>query len=305
MEDRKKALREAFGAFMTGITVVTTRTDDGAPVGFTANSFSSVSLDPALLLVSIAKSSSNFETFAGTGHFAINVLAESQKDISNTFARPSPDRFAGLDWQLSEQGSPVLSGSSAWFDCCMHQVVDAGDHAILIGRVMNFESAGYAGLGYYRGGYFTPAALSTEVIAGPKVVLNAIVAHDNKVLLEQNADKTWALPAIELGPQGADEALNHLLNQFQPEASASFVYAVYHHAANQHQYISFLCNTPLSQPLQGCYVDLDALEDWPMADSAQVAMLARYRRESQVKTYGLYRGSHEAGVVKEMLNQEF
>lgn len=304
MEDRKKALREAFGAFMTGITVVTMRTNDGTPIGFTANSFSSVSLDPALLLVSIAKSSSSFEAFSETKNFAINVLAESQKDISNTFARPSTDRFAGLDWQLSEHGSPLLGGSSAWFDCCMHQVVDAGDHAILIGRVLSFESAGYAGLGYYRGGYFTPAKSSTEVIAGPKVVLNAIIAHDNKVLLEQTSEETWALPAIEVGPQGADEALNTLLQHFQPEASASFVYAVYHHTVNQHQYISFLCNTPINQPLRGCYVDLDALEDWPMPDPAQKSMLTRYRRESQIKTYGLYRGNHETGVVKEMFNKE-
>ena len=150
-----RELRDAFGSFMTGVTVVTTCKDDGTPLGFTANSFASVSLDPALLLVSIAKTSSNYNNFANASHFAINILAEEQKDISNTFARPSDDRFANLAWTKSASHNPIIDQVSAWFDCTTYQVVDAGDHAILIGKVEDFGSAGFAGLGYYRGAYFT------------------------------------------------------------------------------------------------------------------------------------------------------
>lgn len=104
---------------MTGVTVVTTHDPDGNPIGFTANSFTSVSLDPPLVLVCIANSSSNYAAFEQAEGFAVNVLAEDQKGVSNTFARPVEDRFAAVSWQQGPQGSPVFEGVSAWFDCSM------------------------------------------------------------------------------------------------------------------------------------------------------------------------------------------
>jgi flavin reductase (DIM6/NTAB) family NADH-FMN oxidoreductase RutF len=101
-----RALRDAFGCFMTGVTVVTTVDAAGTPQGFTANSFSSVSLDPPLLLVSLANSSRNLDSFAKGAGFAVNILAEGQKDISATFARPSEDRFANLYWRKGPVGNP-------------------------------------------------------------------------------------------------------------------------------------------------------------------------------------------------------
>lgn len=145
-----RALRDAFGAFMT---VVTAQAADGKPRGFTANSFSSVSLDPPLLLVSIEKSSSNFEVFTKADGFAVNILSEGQKPISNIFSSPVQDRFSGADWHLGPQGAPILAGVSAWFDCALHQCVDAGDHTILLGRVAAFHAGTAAGLGNY-GIYF-------------------------------------------------------------------------------------------------------------------------------------------------------
>src|SRR5262249_16136862 len=155
----------------------------------------------------IAKTSSNYQAFSSTGHFAINILAEGQKDLSNTFARPSDDRFANVDWQMSENRNPLLGDVSAWFDCTTHAGIDAGDHALISGKVEAFHSAGYAGLGYYRGGYFTPAKVSAEVIAGPKVIVSAIIARDDKVLLTRTADNKWSLPSKQIGTEGADKAL--------------------------------------------------------------------------------------------------
>jgi flavin reductase (DIM6/NTAB) family NADH-FMN oxidoreductase RutF len=297
-----RELRDAFGAFMTGVTIVTTARDDGQPLGFTANSFSSVSLDPALLLVSIAKTSSNLQTFSTAGHFAINILAEGQTELSNRFARPSENRFANVGWHLSAHRNPLIDDVSAWFDCTTHEVIDAGDHAIIIGKVEAFHSAGYAGLGYYRGGYFTPAKLSTEVIAGPKVVVSAIIARDDKVLMIRTAEGKWTLPAKEIGREGADKALAELFRQYQPDASASFIYSVYNNTETHYQYISFLCSAPDEAAAAGEFVSLDDLDADAFQDSALASMLERYRKESQLKSYGLYFGDHSTGTVRPLLS---
>ena len=110
-----RALRDAFGCFMTGVTVVTTLDADGKPLGFTANSFSSVSLDPPLLLVSIANSSGNLGAFVSGKGFAVNILGEGQKEVSGTFARPSADRFAQTYWRHGPIGSPLIAGVALQF----------------------------------------------------------------------------------------------------------------------------------------------------------------------------------------------
>ncbi|TVT79795.1 flavin-dependent trigonelline monooxygenase reductase component [Acinetobacter colistiniresistens] len=298
-----RELRDAFGSFMTGVTVVTTCKEDGTPLGFTANSFASVSLDPALLLVSIAKTSSNYNNFAKATHFAINILAEEQKDISNIFARPSDDRFANLAWTKSLIHNPLIDDVSAWFDCTTYQVVDAGDHAILIGKVENFASAGFAGLGYYRGGYFTPAKLSAEVITGPKVVISAIIGHENKILLVKTDAQKWTIPHVVVGKEGADQALETIFEHYQSDASASFIYSVYENVETQQQYISFLCNTPVDEARNGTFVDLEQLEQYEFVDSALESMLLRYRKENQLKTYGVYYGNQESGTVRQIVKE--
>ncbi|MEQ1141936.1 flavin-dependent trigonelline monooxygenase reductase component [Acinetobacter soli] len=298
-----RELRDAFGSFMTGVTVVTTCKDDGTPLGFTANSFASVSLDPALLLVSIAKTSSNYHNFADASHFAINILAEEQKDVSNTFARPSDDRFAHLAWTKSEYRNPLIDGVSAWFDCTTYQVVDAGDHAILIGKVENFTSAGFAGLGYYRGAYFTPAKSSTDVISSMKVMMMALIGHENKILLEQTADHKWALPHLMVEKDGAEKALEKIFATYQPEASPSFIYSVYDDITTQQQYIAFLCNTPVATAHRGQFVDLNDLEKLTFVDSALQSMLMRYRKENYLKTYGVYYGNHTSGTVRQIVKE--
>ncbi|WP_438397279.1 flavin reductase [Caballeronia sp. DA-9] len=281
---------------MTGVTIVTTMRGD-QPLGFTANSFSSVSLDPALLLVSIAKSSSNYQTFSTVGHFAINVLAEGQKDLSNTFARPSDDRFASVDWRLSANENPLIEGVSAWFDCTFHAVIDAGDHALLLGKIKDFDSAGSAGLGYYRGGYFTPATTATQVIAGPKVVVSAIIARDDKVLLSKTPKNKWTLPSKEIGKEGTDKALADIFSRYQREASANFIYSAYNNTETHYQYISFLCSAPHDLAALGEFVNLNDLQPDAFENSALASMLERYRCERQLQRYGTYFGDHSQGTV--------
>ncbi|QHG88046.1 MULTISPECIES: flavin reductase family protein [Xanthomonas] len=299
-----KELRDAFGSFMTVVTIVTTVTADGEPIGFTANSFSSVSLDPPLLLVSIACTSGNFENFTGAERFAVNILAEAQTEASNTFARRHPDRFASVTWSSSARGNPVLEDVSAWFDCTMHKVVEAGDHAILIGLVEDFHAAGRPGLGYYRGGYFTPAKIASEVIADAKMLISAIIAHENRVLLVAAPSGGYTLPTVATGNEGADAALERIFARYQRGASANFVYSVYTDTRTQQQFVAFLCSTPYASATDGIYVELKDVPGLDIPDAAIKSMLQRYCRERELKTYGTYYGDHTHGVVKELIGRE-
>jgi flavin reductase (DIM6/NTAB) family NADH-FMN oxidoreductase RutF len=145
-----RSLRDAFGRFATGVTVVTTTTSEG-PVGFTANSFSSLSLDPPLVLWSPAKSSRRFGAFAGAGHYAIHVLADDQTGLIQRFTR-SGEGFTGLEHSLTGEGLPVLS-ALARFDCAAHAMHDGGDHAILVGRVLRVTVRDGAPLVFSQGRY--------------------------------------------------------------------------------------------------------------------------------------------------------
>lgn len=149
-----RALRDAFGAFMTGVTIVTAAGRDG-PAGLTANSFTSVSLTPPLLLVCVNGASRSLGAIRDAGGFAVNILAETQRDLSNRFAGRAEDRFDGVDWRAGPVGGPILAGVCGWFDCRLHDEVMAGDHVVLIGRVEGFDHVGGAPLGYARGDYFS------------------------------------------------------------------------------------------------------------------------------------------------------
>ncbi|QKZ04138.1 p-hydroxyphenylacetate 3-hydroxylase reductase component [Pseudomonas eucalypticola] len=148
-----RSFRRALGNFATGVTVVTAATEDGRKVGVTANSFNSVSLDPPLILWSIDKRSSSHEVFEQASHFAVNILAADQIDLSNNFARPKDDRFAEIEFEPGEGGAPVFADCSARFHCEKYQQVDGGDHWIMIGKVVNFDDFGRSPLLYHQGAY--------------------------------------------------------------------------------------------------------------------------------------------------------
>ncbi|WP_234053015.1 MULTISPECIES: flavin reductase family protein [unclassified Xanthobacter] len=136
VEAERRALRRSLSLYATGVCVVTTLAPEGEKVGLTVNSFASVSLDPPLVLWSLAKTSPRLSLFRGATHFAINVLSAAQEELCNRFARPGADRFAGLDLDAGAGGAPLLPGCLATFECARHEVVEGGDHIILIGRVV-------------------------------------------------------------------------------------------------------------------------------------------------------------------------
>ncbi|ABI78427.1 flavin reductase family protein [Hyphomonas neptunium ATCC 15444] len=130
-----RTLRDALGCFATGVTIMTASDASGQPVGLTANSFTSVSLDPPLLLACIAKTAASSEVFREAETFAVNVLHIGQQPTSIRFSRRDEDRFGATPWEPGLNGTPVLTGSLATFECARHAVHDGGDHIILIGQV--------------------------------------------------------------------------------------------------------------------------------------------------------------------------
>lgn len=152
------ALRKALGAFATGVTIVTTcesGTDGPTPTGFTANSFTSVSLSPPILLVCLAHTAAGYELFCATDTFAVNVLAADQQETAKVFATRGADKFANVAWHPGTRGAPLIDGSLARFDCAMHERVTAGDHDILLGRVLGFSRHEGPALVYHAGNFAT------------------------------------------------------------------------------------------------------------------------------------------------------
>jgi 3-hydroxy-9,10-secoandrosta-1,3,5(10)-triene-9,17-dione monooxygenase reductase component len=146
------SFRAVLGHFATGITVITAM-DDGEPVGIAANSFTSVSLEPPLVLFCAAKSSSTWPRIRNAGHFMVNVLHEHQEEISRLFAQKGVDRFSRIGWRAGDRG-PILDDVHAYLDCTIEAVHDAGDHEIVVGRVHQLGLDAKAGpLLFYQGRY--------------------------------------------------------------------------------------------------------------------------------------------------------
>ncbi|MCM3569478.1 flavin reductase family protein [Neobacillus mesonae] len=138
-EERQDLFKQVMGNYPTGVTIVTTKTQDGTPVGLTVNSFASVSLDPLLLLWSIDHGVSSIKAFTKGGKFAVHVLAENQAELCQTFARKNVDRFSKCSWNLSSNGLPILEGTLGVFECQTYKAVEAGDHTVLIGEVIDLK----------------------------------------------------------------------------------------------------------------------------------------------------------------------
>jgi flavin reductase (DIM6/NTAB) family NADH-FMN oxidoreductase RutF len=151
-------LRKALGSFGTGVTIVTTKSSDNRMVGVTANSFSSVSLEPAIVLWSLQKNSPSLSAYDHCGRFVINVLTLSQIDHSRRFASAVPDKFFGVDYRFGLAGLPVLEGCAAAFECLTVQRLDVGDHILYLGQVEAYQHQEQSALIYVQGKYARSAS---------------------------------------------------------------------------------------------------------------------------------------------------
>lgn len=153
--------RQVLGAFPTGVTVVTALGADGRPVGMAVGSFTSVSLDPPLIVYLPARTSTSFPRIRRASSFCVNVLGAHQQDLCRAFASKGGDKFAGVEWSPTPSGAPRLHGVEAWIDCTPYRITTAGDHFLVIGRVeaLDCTDAGHP-MVFHRGryGHVTPTA---------------------------------------------------------------------------------------------------------------------------------------------------
>ena len=151
----QREYRNAVGCFATGVTIVTTLDIDGDRIGITANSFTSLSLNPPLVLFCVDAKISSFEAFESCRHFNINVLTEDQMDMSNNFARSNEDKWDGVEHGSGENGCPVFDESVAVLECDKHAMYEGGDHLIMVGQVtkMIYQAGDCRPLLYYKGSY--------------------------------------------------------------------------------------------------------------------------------------------------------
>ncbi|MGC5700722.1 flavin reductase family protein [Pseudomonas sp. NFXW11] len=159
------SFRQALGHYASGITVITSHID-GEPIGFTCQSFYSVSTSPPLVSFSVMSGSASYPKIRQAGRFVVNILSGEQVRISNQFARRGTDKWHGVDWQESPLGNPIIAGSLHWLDCEIHAEHAAGDHLIVIGEVkaLNLQQADATQpLLYFKGQYCNLAAPSAKL----------------------------------------------------------------------------------------------------------------------------------------------
>ncbi len=286
-------LRKAFGTFMTGVTVVTTHTEEGIPVGFTANSFTSVSLDPPLVLVCPSKALTSLPAFDACKYFAINILAENQQDVANVFARPVEDRFSHVDWCDDKLGCPLFEGVTASFSCSVHDRISAGDHQLLIGRVEAFAVHDRPGLGYANGGYFS---LGLERFAAelPRASrashVGAIIEYQDQVLLTRS-DEGWRPPEVEIERRaGSRLILKDRLLKSGIDLHFGPVYSVFENKRGEFStYYRCHAHDDTTSDI-GEYVPIDALDQLTFATPAIADMMRRWVLERQHGVFRLFVG---------------
>jgi len=295
-----RELRRAFGTFLTGVTVVTTTGPDKTPVGFTANSYTSVSLDPPLLLVCPAKSLGSFKLFESCSHFAINILNESQQKVSNIFASSEEDRFSQVGWLEDPFGCPVFTDVCTSFSCSVYDRVNAGDHIILIGRVESFSTTGKSGLGYSPDGYFSlelERRAKSLNLREHRASVGAIIEHEGAVLLCRTPDGHEP-PSVNARHAGSTSAIQQLFQESGLEVQIGPVYSIYDNSETNEFITWYRCHAATANTGSlGDYVPVQQLSSLTYANGAIASMMQRYVTEKTTGVFGLYTGDETRGDV--------
>lgn len=299
-----RELRSAFGSFMTGVTIVTTAGVDGQPRGFTANSFTSVSLEPPLLMICIGKQAASMEVFRHAKGFAVNILSEAQKDTSVLFASKRPDKFEAAGWRAGPFGNPLIEGSAAWFDCARYQVIDAGDHIVLMGHIEAFSYSDANPLGYARGHYITLGLEQAAVNAASsasRTVVGAILENDSRLVLLPDPSRPNGLVLPEVGRHGhsgSASQLHELLQREGLDATLGFLFAVFENPGTREQCIYYRGEALLHARGRTVLADFEDIPWDRLPDEATCSMLRRYAAERKIGRFKVYSGDHRQGTVK-------
>ena len=304
-KNRSRNLRQALGSFPTGVTVVSCLDKDNNPLGFTANSFTSVSLDPQLISICIDKESFNIDTFSITEHFAVSILSESQQSISTTFATPNEERFKDIDWRSEDTGSPIISNAVAWFDCKTEQVVDAGDHLILIGKIISFDSSPKTPLMYLRGNYVNLGLEQKMLLAmeneNTEIIVGAIIEWRKKVFLLKNKNNgsLYFPSASRLGHIEDKQSLLGVLKNLNISINEHYLFSVFEKAEDKTSLIYYRAKAKEEvTALKDSFYDFDAIPFDKLTDEASRIMLKRYIKERELNAFGIFVGKESEGKVE-------
>lgn len=305
-----KGLRNAMGSFMTGVTIVTTETADGERRGFTANSFTTVSLDPPLVLICLAEKAESYEAFNKADIFAVNILHENQRESALRFASKRPNKFEGITATKGRFGAPILDGSICWFECAAHERIVAGDHLVLIGRIVDYASNEGRPLGYFRGGFVSPGLDEDRITAHAEAgaVVGCLATHDSSVMLMRRTGAgEWVLPQHSMVREGGGRPqakLKRMARALGSELTLSFLYAAFEHGTDDGVYIIYR-GTLDAPPAQDRFDDYEVRmfrqEEMPWDDIDTFlygALLRRYFDESSKARFGVYSRFDEQARVE-------
>lgn len=288
---------------MTGVTIITTTTEDGEPLGFTANSFTSVSLDPPLVLACIAKDANCSEVFTQAKRYAVNILAEEQQQLSNTFASPIEDRFENAAWTTKATGSPVFNDSAGWLDCTMHQTVDAGDHVILIGEVVAFDQSPRLPLGYFQGNYFS-VGMAQKALAAmgdkeAKTSIGIVIDRNRSMYLARDEQGKLDFPkATATSDDDAHEELDTYLATLGLSLDEKILFSVVEEETKGALAIYYRCHGEGKPKLDdGAFYEFDNIPWNELASTAVSVMVKRYIQERSHDVFGVYFGNEISGRV--------
>ncbi len=294
-----KAFRDVLGTFLTGVTVVTIFDDERRPRGLTANSFTSVSLDPPLILVCIAKGAGCYSILRGAERFGVNILGDWQTNISAAFASNSPHKFDGVEIDVMADGPPLIRNCLSVLDCARHDAFDAGDHVIVVGRVVGFASNSGSPLGYYRGRYMAlgEGAKALEQHGGDAIVVGSIVDDGGRILLSRlPQSQHWSIPTVPLrAGQYHRQVLPELLKRLGVRGDISLLFSVFQDKGDPHTTMVFrgdATDTAAESILpDGTTLRLfsEAEEPWKfVAGTSLPDVLKRYFRERAAARFGIY-----------------
>lgn len=301
-----REFRHAVGNFVTGVTVVTTMDAAGQPRGFTANSFTSVSLDPPLVLICVGNTASSYAAFNRCHGFTVNILGETQRNVSDVFATKAVDKFEHIEWSLGANGAPRIAGCLATLQCRVHERVQAGDHMVLIGEVLEVATKPQNPLVYGKGGYL-PIGVQQAAVSAPasnEIIAGCIAEHKGRLLLVRSKDGqegSWTLPHTSLleSEHGELTSLKTAFRKLGAVIEIGFLYSVFDGEQPGKVHIVYRgeLQTPPSETANSRLFELedlpwDAL--WPQQLSG---MLRRFIFERTIHQFGIYADGEGGGRV--------
>lgn len=305
--------RQALGSFLTGVTVVTTIDSDGNDRGITANSFTSVSLDPPLILFCVDRHAASYDAFTAAAGYAVHILGSHQQEVAKVFASKSPDKFAGLRVRRSTTGAAVLDNAHAVLDCVAHEIVSAGDHAVIIAQVRAFAIEDKRPLGFYQGklqSFNAEGELARSALPSTSrlCVLWLLETLAGEIALSDNGNGR-TLPSSAVRPAHLhDAALSAAASTtLGAPVVIDFLYSIYGSAPESLTLVYRGRLDPSGNGVPGLTpphrLVLAEQASQALSDVTERAVLERYINERGDMSFGIYAGSLETGSVATIMER--